>query len=109
MIDLEKLRLDDAEITSVVVEGDSLKITYRDWQEKSSALIFEGVIGYQWFSPENRPLSHATVKSDDLFIRLAVTNADEEMSTRFKSYSFVAAWDDAIILQVVATAVQAPG
>lgn len=65
------------------------------------------MIGYQWFSPENRALSHATVKSDDPFISLAVANADEEMSTSFKAYSFVAAWDGAVILQVVATAVQA--
>jgi len=100
--EFEKCRFDDAEISCVAADGDSLLVTYRDWQEQEHQLIFEMVAGYQWFSPEGKALSHGTVDVEDPFLSLACEMADEDSMDGFKVYSFISVWNDAKILRVVA-------
>jgi hypothetical protein len=102
MTDFENTRLDDAEIVSIQLKGETLYVTYKDWREQDVRLAFNGVIGYQWFSPERRALSHGTVERDDPFLSLACEMADENGTEGFSVFSFVSVWNDAKILRIVA-------
>lgn len=106
MFDFAKCRLADAEITDVVVVGDELHVAYRDWREQKCVLMFKDVAGYQWFSPEGKPLSHGSVELDDPFLNLACDMADEGHAEDFKVFSFISVWSEAKILRVVAKGVE---
>ncbi|PSJ36804.1 hypothetical protein [Allosphingosinicella deserti] len=80
-------------------------MTYRDWRENTFVFKFKDAIGYQSFSPENRDLDRGTVEEGDPLAVVACRAAGEEVSTSFRVYSFVAAWDDQQILRIVATGV----
>lgn len=105
MFTFAECRFDDAEIVSVTVEGLDLMVAYRDWAEKRFVLRFAKVAGYQWFSPEGRTLSHATVATDDPFIAQACEMADEDGAEGFTAFSFISVWNDACLLRIVATGV----
>jgi len=97
--------LDDAEILRVVADRGKLQVKYSDWREKERELVFEGVAGYQWFSPEGKALSHGTIEINDPLLSLACEVAEESSTGGFRVYSFVSAWNDAKLLRVVAAAV----
>ncbi|MGO4501420.1 MULTISPECIES: hypothetical protein [unclassified Dyella] len=109
MLEFEKLRFDDAEISSVTLVGDELHVAYLNWREQESELVFRQVAGYQWFSPEGKALSHGTIEIEDPFLSLACDMADEDSVEGFKVFSFVSAWNDAKMLRIVAKEVASSG
>jgi hypothetical protein len=102
MFDFEKCELSDAEILSVEVVGTKLIVKYKSWDEKCRSIIFEDLVGYQWFSPEGQDLSHGTIDLEDTFLKLACQMANVGNAEEYKIFSFVSAWNDAKILRVVA-------
>jgi len=106
MSNFESIRFDDAEISTIAMVGSDIHVSYKDWREDDHLLVFKRVVGYQWFSPEGRALSHGTVEVDDDFLRLACDMAEEGTTDGLKVFSFVAAWDDLIVLRIVAADVE---
>lgn len=101
----EEYRFDDAEIINVTLEGADLLVIYQDWAEKPFILRFADVVGYHWFNPERRALSHATESTDAPLIAQACTSADEDEVGNFKLFSFISAWNELCVLRIIASGV----
>lgn len=102
MFDFDGFRLADAEIESIAVDGDNLRVTYLDWQEQRKGLLFRSVLGYQSFWPEGQALSHGTMEAADPLLDLACRISEEPSSAGYRVFSFVSSWSEEKILRIVA-------
>jgi hypothetical protein len=64
------LRVDDARITKVVLDGTTLFLSLRDWQETIMALVFSQVIGVEEFGIFNVDLGEAIETTTDPILSL---------------------------------------
>jgi hypothetical protein len=99
--DFNKFRVDDARITKLVLDGATLFVSIRDWQERTMQLVFVDVIGIQGFGIVNVDLGGASESSSDPMIQKACSSVDEPVAG-FQCYSLFSAWNDQPLIRVVA-------
>lgn len=75
-----------------------------DWREIPIQLKFRGVVAVTAFNTEGIELSHLESSDDDALLR-QVRFLDED-STDLSAFHFVNSWDQAIVLTVIASAIE---
>lgn len=99
--DFNKLRVDDARITKLVLDGTNLFLYIRNWQEISMVLAFSEVIAVEGFGIVNVDLGGAIESVNDPFIQKAFALADEPVGS-FYCYSMYSAWNEQALIKIVA-------
>jgi hypothetical protein len=97
----DTIRVDDARITKVVLDGTTLFLSIRDWQGKTMVLVFRDVIGVKGYGIVNVDLGAVSESSSDAFIEEVCSVVDEPVNG-FQCYSLISAWNDRSLVKIVA-------
>ena len=97
----KELRLADARITKLMLEGTTVVLIIHDWQEKPIALEFKETIGIEAFGVLNADLGSVTESTTDPLIATACGLA-EEPNRGFQCYSLFSAWNEKPLIKIIA-------
>ena len=95
-----KIPLSDAQILELSFDKD-LCVRLKDWEERIFTLVFEDVVGMEFFGIVGEDLSHGTVDSTDPLIERA-SLASEEPVEGLLCFALWSAWSENRVVRIVA-------
>ncbi|MEM4725229.1 MAG: hypothetical protein QXP01_09475 [Candidatus Hadarchaeum sp.] len=95
------VRVDDARIVKLMLEGATLCLWIRGWQGDKVLIEFTDVIGIEGFEITDVDLGRVHESTTDPLIEKSCSFAGE-LRDGFNCYSFLSAWNDQPLLKVVA-------
>jgi hypothetical protein len=95
------LKVSDGRVTEIVIRGRKLFLCLQDWKERSTAVTFEDVIGFEGIGAIDDDLSHAEESTDDPLIQQVCRQANVSIEG-YRCFSLFSSWTDKPLLRIVA-------
>lgn len=104
-MELSNLVISDGSIKGMISKLGSLEVHFEDWQESNWSFLFKEVIAFESLGAEGKELSKIRVDDNGEYKSKVIRLLPDESETECRVYSFMSAWSEVAILQVLADTV----